>query len=223
MPTQVVGPVFPGCDIGAVRFTFRVHRPLLLTLLERTGYAGLAAMMFLENILPPIPSEIIMPWAGFRAANGDLSFLLAIAAGSGGSLAGTTAWYVVARRVGHDALARWIDHHGRWLGIFPEDLERAQRAFDRRGSLIVFTGRMIPGVRSLISVPAALTGMPLPRFLAASALGTVMWTTALAAGGWLLGSQYAAVGNYIDYIATSIFALLVILVIVRNVRRRKRG
>lgn len=194
----------------------------MLTLLERTGYAGLAALMFLENILPPIPSEIIMPWAGFRAANGHLSFLLAIAAGSAGSLSGTTTWYFVARRVGHDALARWIDRHGRWLGIFPEDLERAQHAFDRRGSLIVFTGRMIPGVRSLISVPAAFAGMPLPRFLVASALGTVIWTTALAAGGWLLGSQYASLGNYVNHIATGVFVLLVILVIVRNLRRRKR-
>jgi membrane protein DedA with SNARE-associated domain len=194
----------------------------VIELLERTEYAGLIGLMFLENVLPPIPSEIIMPWAGFRAASGHLSLFWAIAAGSAGSLAGSSVWYFVALRVGHDRLARWIDAHGRWLGIFPEDLEKAQRAFDRRGSVIVCTGRLIPGVRSLISVPAALAGMPLPRFLLASALGTVAWTAALASGGWALGSAYSQLGSFLNHAATGVFILLVVLVIVRNMRHRAK-
>jgi membrane protein DedA with SNARE-associated domain len=193
----------------------------VLTLLERGGYAGLAAFMFLENIIPPVPSEIIMPWAGFQAANGRFSYTLAVLVGSAGSLAGSTAWYFVARRVGPERLARWIDSHGRWLGIFPEDLEKAQRAFRRRGWLIVCVGRLLPGVRTLISVPAAFAGMPLVPFVAFSATGTVIWTAALAAGGWILGARYEALGNYLSHAATAVFAVMVLIVIIRNVRRRK--
>jgi membrane protein DedA with SNARE-associated domain len=195
----------------------------MLTLLERLGYAGLFAFMLLENVVPPIPSEIIMPWAGFQAARGELSLAGAVLAGSAGSLAGSSFWYFVGRRVGPERLAAWIDSHGRWVGIFPEDLEKAQRAFDRRGWLIVMIGRLIPGIRSLISVPAAFAGMPLGTFLMFSSVGTVAWTAALAAGGYVLGSRYEELGNYINHAATGVFVLLVLLVIVRNIRHSATG
>jgi membrane protein DedA with SNARE-associated domain len=194
----------------------------VLTLLERMGYLGVALFMFLENLFPPIPSEIIMPWAGFRAAAGDLSLVPVILAGSAGSLAGSSVWYFAARKVGPRRLERWIDSHGRWLGIFPGDLDKARKAFDHHGGLIVCVGRLIPGIRTLISVPAAFAGMPLPTFFFYSAGGTVAWTAALAATGWFLGSRYETLGHYVGHVATAVFILMVLGVIVRNVRHRGR-
>jgi len=187
------------------------------------GYAGIALLMFLENILPPIPSEVIMPAAGYRAAQGELSLPLAIAAGSAGSLAGAWFWYWLASRAGEERVRRWIERRGYWVGLYPSDLERSIRVFDKYGAWIVCVARMVPGVRTLISVPAGLAGMRRRVFLLSSAVGTVGWTTALAYGGFALGQEYEQLGNYLHDISAVVLMALVAWVIIRAIRiRRKR-
>jgi membrane protein DedA with SNARE-associated domain len=190
----------------------------------RAGYAGIALLMFLENILPPIPSEVIMPAAGYRAAQGDLSLPLAIAAGSAGSLTGAWFWYWLASRAGEDRVRRWIERRGYWVGLYPSDLDRSIRVFDRYGAWIVCVARLIPGVRTLISVPAGLARMRRRVFLLSSAVGTLAWTTALASGGFALGQEYEQLGNHLHDISAIVLAVLVAWVVIRAIRiRRKRA
>jgi membrane protein DedA with SNARE-associated domain len=190
------------------------------------GYAGVAGLTFLENLFPPIPSELVIPLAGFVAARGDLSLVLVIAAGSAGSLAGATVWYEVGRRVGERRLRDWISRHGRWLTLGPDDIDRAQQWFERRGRAAVFIGRLVPGVRTLVSLPAGFAGMPLASFLVFSAAGTVIWTTALAAAGLVLQAQYAVVGKYVN-LATNIllaaFAALMAWRYLKGKGEREKG
>ncbi len=131
-------------------------------IVDRTGYLGVALLMFAENLFPPVPSELIMPLAGFAAARGDLSLPLVLAAGVAGSLAGALFWYWIGRKVGADRLKRWAGRHGRWLTLSPGDVDEADAWFDRHGVKAVLLGRLIPAVRTLVSVPAGLAAMPLP-------------------------------------------------------------
>jgi membrane protein DedA with SNARE-associated domain len=187
------------------------------------GYAGIAFLMFLENILPPIPSEVIMPAAGYRAAQGDLSLPMVIVAGTAGSLAGAWFWYWLASRAGEQRVRRWIARRGYWVGLYPSDLDRSIRAFDKHGAWIVGVARMVPGVRTLISVPAGLAGMRRRMFLLASTIGTAAWTTALTYGGYALGQEYERLGTYLHDISTVVLVALVAWVIIRAIRiRRKR-
>lgn len=190
--------------------------------IETAGYLGLALLTLLENVFPPIPSELIMPLAGFSSAEGKLSFWGAVAAGSAGSLAGAFAWYYLARRVSEASLRGWIERHGYWLGIDVEDFERSNRWFERHGSWVVFVGRLIPGLRTLISVPAGLTCMPALPFLLYSGLGTLLWTAALTWAGSALGSEYEQVGRYIGPISWIVVGGVVLSLAVHIVRRHRR-
>lgn len=191
-------------------------------LIETAGYFGLALLTLLENVFPPIPSELIMPLAGFNSAQGKLSFWGAVAAGSAGSLVGAFAWYYLARRVSEASLRRWIERHGHWLGIELDDFERSNRWFERHGSWVVFAGRLIPGLRTLISVPAGLTCMPAVPFLIYSALGTLIWTAALTWGGHVLGSEYEQIGRYIGPVSWVVVGGVVVSLAVHILKRRKR-
>jgi len=178
--------------------------------------------MFLENVFPPIPSEVIMPLAGFVAAQGGLSFWGAVAAGAAGSLAGAVGWYVVGRKVGERRLRAWVDRHGRWLTLSGDDVDTAKHWFERHGGAAVFVGRLVPGVRTLISVPAGFAAMPLLPFLLYSAAGTAVWTVALAVAGRMLGSQYERVSRVLEPAGLVVLGLVVALYAVRVVRWRRR-
>jgi membrane protein DedA with SNARE-associated domain len=192
------------------------------------GYAGVAALMFLENIFPPIPSEVVMPLAGFTAARGDLSLGGVVFAGVLGSLAGTLPWYWLGRMYDAERLKRLADRHGKWIAVSRRDIERADRWFDRYGKAAVLVGRLIPGVRTLISLPAGVSGMPLVPFLVYSALGTVAWTSLLAYLGYVLEQNWQVIGHYVDPIGKGVLGLLVLYVVVRllrgglDLRRRRR-
>lgn len=173
-------------------------------LINAIGPWGVGLLMLLENVFPPIPSELIMPLAGFVAARGEMGLVAAILAGTVGSLAGATLWYVVGRAVGADRLRRWSAHHGRWLTLSPEDVDRACAWFDRHGAGAVFFGRLVPTVRTLISVPAGLARMPLPKFLLWSGLGSLAWTSLLAIAGYLLGARYQQVEHWINPLSTAV-------------------
>jgi membrane protein DedA with SNARE-associated domain len=178
-------------------------------IVETFGVFGIAMLMFLENVFPPIPSELIMSLAGYAAARGETSVVLVIVAGTLGSLAGATFWYGLARLVDHEALKRFADRHGRWLTMTRRDIETADDWFDTYGHYAVLFGRLIPTVRTLISIPAGLSEMPLLRFLAFSSVGTAVWTAFLALFGYFAGSRYGALEAWIDPISYAVVALVV--------------
>lgn len=173
------------------------------------GAAGVGLLMFLENVFPPIPSELIMPLAGFTAAQGDTSFPAILAAGTLGSLAGAVLWYWIGRRLGAERLKRLAARHGRWLTICPEDIDRSNDWFGRHGGAAVFFGRLVPTVRTFISVPAGVARMPPWQFLAWTTAGTTIWTALLAGAGYLLQSQYARVSDWLNPVSAGVVVLLV--------------
>jgi membrane protein DedA with SNARE-associated domain len=175
------------------------------------GYLGVAGLTFLENLFPPIPSELVIPLAGYVAARGDLGIWGVIAAGTAGSLAGATLWYWIGRSVGERRLRAWVKRSGKWLTLGGEDIDRAKDWFDKRGGAAVFLGRLVPGVRTFVSLPAGFANMPLLPFLLYSAAGTLVWTTALAYAGVVLKSQFTLVKDYINiasYIVLAVFLIL---------------
>lgn len=172
------------------------------------GYPGIALLMFIECIFPPLPSELILPLAGATAARGGLSLFGVVAAGAAGSLVGQLPYYFLGRWVGEEKLIRWADRYGHWLTLSGRDLERADAWFDRYGVWAVFVGRLIPGLRSLIPIPAGLSEMPLSLFLTFSAFGTVAWSLLLTLAGYALQQQYHLVGRYLGLLSV-IVALLV--------------
>jgi membrane protein DedA with SNARE-associated domain len=190
---------------------------------ERSGYFGIALLMLAENVFPPIPSELIMPLAGFAAARGDLNLALAVLAGAIGSLLGATLWYYVGRWVGCERLKRFAARHGRWLTLAPEEIDHAQDWFRRHGGKAVLLGRLIPAVRTLISVPAGVAGMPLPAFLAYSALGTALWTALLAAAGYLLEGQYERVSAWVNPASNLVFGAIALWYLYRVATWRGRS
>jgi len=187
------------------------------TLMQKLGPFGIGLLMFLENVFPPIPSELIMPLAGYLATQGDMSIVTVIVAGTVGSLLGTLPWYYLGRRLGHDGVRRLAEKHGRWLTMSPSDVDAASDRFKRHGKSSVLLGRLIPTVRTLISVPAGVANMPLKGFLLFSTIGTLIWTAALAMAGFLLGQAYSVIQDYVDPISTTVLAILVVIYIYRVV------
>jgi membrane protein DedA with SNARE-associated domain len=141
-------------------------------LLLSGGYPVIAGLMFVENVFPPIPSELIMPLAGFHASTGKLSIWGVILAGMIGSLLGQLPLYYLGKVVGEDRLKTWADKHGKWIGVSGDDITKAHEWFDKHGTKSVVFARVVPGVRSLVSIPAGFTNMPLVPFLLYSAIGT---------------------------------------------------
>ena len=189
---------------------------------EEMGSLGIAVLMFAENVFPPIPSELIMPLAGFSAARGELNLMIVIIAGSIGSLLGALLWYYIGRKIGAERLERWAAKHGRWLTLSPNEVEQSCAWFNRHGGKAVFIGRLIPAVRTLISVPAGIAGMPLGSFLLYSAAGTILWTALLATAGYLLESQYDKVAHWMNPISNVVIGLFVLGYLYRVVRFRQR-
>ena len=162
------------------------------------GLWGVAFLMFVENVFPPIPSEVIMPLAGFSAARGDMSLIGVVLAGSAGALAGAVLWSWIGRSVGLDRVNRFVDRHGRWLTLTTDDVASAVSWFERHGGIAVFIGRLIPTIRTLISVPAGVSRMALLSFVTWSTLGTLIWTLFLTLTGYVLESQYERVADWVS-------------------------
>lgn len=175
-------------------------------MIEDAGYWGIALLMLLENVFPPIPSELIMPLAGFAASNGKLDIILVAAAGTAGSLAGALVWYVAGMLLGMDRVRRFASRHGRWLTLSPKDVDDAQLWFRTHGAKVVFGGRLVPTVRTLISVPAGVSEMPFARFIVYSALGTAIWSSLLAGAGYLLADQYRNVEESLKPVSLLVIA-----------------
>lgn len=185
------------------------------------GYFGVVLLMFLENIFPPIPSEIIMPLAGFTAARDGMTLVGVILAGMLGSLLGALPWYFAGRLFGEERLKAWTDRHGRWLTLSSGEVDKALDWFERHGGAAVFFGRLVPTVRTLISVPAGLACMNLARFLIYSAAGTLLWSGLLAFAGYLLQGQYHKVSDYVGPVSTAVIVLIVVTYLYRVITYRR--
>lgn len=178
--------------------------------IESAGYWGVAFLMFLETVFPPIPSEVIMSLSGLQAQRGTMTLWGAILAGTCGAMAGNTVWYVIARALGVDRFRPIVERFGRVLTLDWKEVARADSFFDRYDRWFVCFGRMVPTIRSLVSVPAGLFGMPLVPFLVWSTLGTLGWTAALATAGFVLGRNYEDVDKYLGPVSTGVIVVLVL-------------
>ena len=182
----------------------------VIRLIDQSGYLGIGFLMFLETIFPPIPSEVIMPVAGVAAGQGKLSYGLVVASGTTGAMLGNIVWYLAARALGLARLHPFIDRWGRWLTITWPEVLRADRWFREHGMLFVFLGRLIPTVRSLVSVPAGLLHMQFRRFLLASIIGTAGWTALLTLAGFKLGENYARIDDFIGPASNAVLITLLL-------------
>jgi membrane protein DedA with SNARE-associated domain len=194
----------------------------VIRLIEQSGYLGVAFLMFLETVFPPIPSEVIMPIAGVAAANGPMTLWGVIASGTTGAMFGNIFWYLVARVIGIERFRPFIEKHGRWLTVDWYDVEKAERLFGRFGSVLVGVGRMMPTIRSVISIPAGLLHMRLKSFLIWSTIGTAGWSSALAIAGYMLGRRFGEIETILGPLSSAIIGLMVLFYLWRQLTWRKR-
>ena len=177
------------------------------------GYTAIFAAMFLENLFPPIPSELIMPLGGFYVQQGQLALVPVVVAGLLGTVLGALPWYGIGRLINEERIEHWLSRHGRWIGISPDELARSRRWFSRYGTALVFWGRLVPGIRTLISVPAGIELMPLTPFLFWTTAGSLIWTLLLTVAGMVLGEGYNNVELWIDPLSKVVKVGLVIAVL----------
>lgn len=194
----------------------------ITNIISSLGYVGIALLMFLENLFPPIPSELIMPLAGFTVTQGKLDLQIVILAGTLGSVLGALLWYYVGKVVSEARLRNWINKHGKWLTLSTSDIDKSKRWMRQYGKFVIFFGRLIPGIRTFISVPAGLDKMPLIPFILYSFAGSLLWTAILAYAGFILGNNYQLVEKYVGPLSGIIIAAIIIFLIISFIRRQSR-
>ena len=200
-------------------------RPIIEGIITAIGYPGIFLIMLVENLFPPIPSEFVMPFAGFVAGRGDMSIGLVILAGTLGSLVGAVALYYVGQYAGEPLLRAFLRRWGRVWMLSEADLDRSLEFFNRRGTMMVLVGRCIPIVRSLISIPAGMARMNMVQFLVLTAIGSAAWTSLLAVAGMLLGANWEEILVWLKQYERLVLVLLALIVVVGGwrwyvVRRR---
>ncbi len=194
----------------------------IVSLMNALGYGGIALLMFLENLFPPIPSELIMPLAGFTVAQGKMELIPAIAAGVIGTVLGAFPWYYLGRVLDEPRLEKLANQYGKWITVSATDVKKANHWFTRHGAKAVFFCRLVPGIRTLISLPAGINNMPLIPFIIYSTLGTLVWTSFLTFAGYKLGANYELIEEYIGPISKIALLSLALLFIIWLVRKRLR-
>ena len=177
------------------------------------GYGAIFIAMVLENIFPPTPSELIMPLGGFYVQQGMLQLIPVVLAGLLGTVVGALPWYGIGRLVNEQRLEIWLQRHGRWLGISVDELKRTRTWFARHGSAVVFWGRLVPGIRTLISVPAGIQLMPLTPFLLWTTMGSFLWTLLLTVAGMALGTGYQQVEIWLEPVSEVAKVILVLILL----------
>ncbi|MGL5928757.1 MAG: DedA family protein [Dermatophilaceae bacterium] len=193
----------------------------LTGLIESIGELGVGLLIALETVLPPIPSEVILPFAGFAAAQGQIDPVLAWVAATVGSLTGAGVLYWLGAALSYERIEYLAER--RWFPLFSRrDLERGFAIFDRYGAVVVLLGRLIPIVRSVVSLPAGVSRMPLPRFLALTAVGSGIWNGIFIALGYRLREDYALVEQWVGPFATGVLVVAVLAVVWLAVRRRRQ-
>lgn len=194
----------------------------ILNIIEHYEYAGVFVLMLLENAVPMLPSEIILPASGYAVAQGKLDFAATLVAASAGSLAGVTIWYALGRWISNARVERFFSRHGHWLAVYPDEYRRASEFFARHQRSAVLLGRLLPGIRSVISVPAGLVKMPLGSFLLLSAIGTTLWSALLLYAGFALQDTYQDFTRYINWFSNGIIGLLVVMYLWHLVMHKRR-
>ena len=175
------------------------------------AYFVICFAMFLENVIPPIPSEVIMPLGGFLVFQGNLNFYVLVIFGLIGTVLGSLPWYYLGRFLNEKKLASFVESKGKFLGINVKDLNKSKLWFDKYGVSLVFWGRLIPGIRTLISVPAGIELMPLKKFLVWTSLGSLIWVVLLSLAGYVFGENYRLIETYLDNLKVFIIPILLII------------
>lgn len=215
MPDIPSDTSYDGCEPSGEMFTW------ISGIIQHGGVWGVLLLMTLENVFPPLPSELIVPMAGYVAGS-DIGKLVAfIAAGTVGSVVGAIVWYAIGARIGPARVEQWSNRHGRWLMFSPAEFRRAIRWFNHWGFLAVLVGRMLPGVRGVICIPAGVAWMPFALFLVASTVGSLLWTTILALAGRLLASHYATVQHWLDPVSGVFAAMCATAYLLRVITYRR--
>lgn len=181
--------------------------------IEALGYPGLTILVALENIFPPIPSEVILPLAGFLTGQGRFQFALVLLATTIGSILGALLLYGIGAAAGKARIERLVANYGKWALLTPDDLQRSEAWFERYGSIAVFVGRLVPIVRSLVSIPAGYQRMPIAQFVLLTGFGSLIWNGTLVALGWALGENWHIVERYIGWLQYVVIALVAVLVL----------
>ncbi len=175
------------------------------------AYLTICLAMFLENIIPPIPSEIIMPLGGFFVYQQKLNFYILVFWGLLGTILGSLPWYYLGRLVNEKRLSNFLDKKGKYFGISSKDLIKSKIWFEKYGISLVFWGRLIPGIRTLISVPAGIELMPVRKFLIWTTLGSFIWVALLTYAGFLFGENYTVIETYLDQIKFFVKPILILI------------
>ena len=194
----------------------------MLRIIEAGGYWGILLLMALENVVPPIPSEVIMGFGGIAVARGTFAFWPLLAFGTVGTLAGNYAWFMVGRVLGYERLRPIVDRWGHWLTLDWSDVEAINAFFLRHGGKVVFVCRFLPTFRTMISLPAGLARMPHWRFALATFTGAAIWNTLLIAAGYCLGTRFRTLESWLGPAAIVIFAGVMVLYVYRVLTWRPR-
>lgn len=208
--------------------------------INQFGYFGVALLVVIENVFPPIPSEIVLPFAGFvaqqsasavnataDAAQSDTTVVGMMIAATVGSVVGALILYFVSAAIGPERLRGFVERFGKWFGVKSSDLVRAEEWFDRRSVVAVLVGRCVPLIRSIVSIPAGFRRMKLTSFVVLTAIGSAVWNIALIGAGALLGDQWERVGEYVGVfqwlVIVAILVLLIRFVVSRLKKRRPQN
>jgi membrane protein DedA with SNARE-associated domain len=192
----------------------------IIETINSLGYAGIFLLMLAESLFPPIPSELIIPFAGFSAANGTLDLWLVLLSATVGAVVGMLPWYFAGRIFGLGRVRMLADRYGRWATLNADEVDTATSWFQRFGPAIVLVGRLIPLIRTLISIPAGLARMPLWRFVLFSTIGAFTWNSILVGAGFLLAEHYEMVETWLDPGTTAVLGLVVAVYLYRLVTWR---
>ncbi|MFN4134937.1 MAG: DedA family protein [Novosphingobium meiothermophilum] len=190
----------------------------IVWLIEGGGYWGIAFLMVIENVFPPIPSEVIMGLGGIAVARGRMEFWPLMAAATVGSTLGNYCWYLVGRGLGYERLRPLVDRFGRWLTMDWQDVEAIVRFFRRHGQWVVFAVRFAPFMRTMISLPAGLTRMGHVRFVMFTFAGAAIWNAVLAGAGYYLGRNFSELERFTGPVATATLAVVLAGYVWRVVR-----
>ncbi|NBY45889.1 MAG: DedA family protein [Acidimicrobiia bacterium] len=208
--------------------------------INQFGYLGVALLVVIENVFPPIPSEIVLPFAGFVAQQGasavnagadgaqsDTTVIGMMIAATIGSVVGALILYFISAAIGPQRLRQFVERFGKWFGVKTADLVRAEEWFDRRSVAAVLVGRCVPLIRSIVSIPAGFRRMKLTSFVVLTAIGSAVWNIALIGAGAVLGDQWERVGEYVGVfqwlVIVAILVLLVRFVVSRLKNRRQQN
>ena len=180
--------------------------------IEQFGYVGVALLVVVENVFPPIPSEIVLPFAGFVAQRGSESVVIMILAATVGSVGGALIMYWIAAVIGDERLHAFTRKFGKWVQIREVDLTRAEEWFDRHATSAVLLGRCVPLIRSVVSIPAGIRRMKLVPYIAYTFVGSLVWNILLIGAGALLGDNWERVGSYVGVFQWVVIALVIAVI-----------